>query len=651
MWIKDKRTLNQWVSMAVTGCSLLLAACSGGGSDGGNLNLPPTAAFTATPARGAAPLIVSLDASASDDPDGAISSYRWDFGDGSPTGSGVSLTHTFEQNGVFEVRLTVLDDQGASASFAKTVTVSNEPPPESVTVSGRVTFDRVPFSTQPGGGLDYAATYRAPARQVSVQAVRVDQSIAGSTVTDNDGNYSVNVAANTDLYMRVRAQSVKSGPRGWNLSVMDNTAGDALYVLDGSVLDTGESDQIRNLHAASGWPASGGTRYTGVRAAAPFAILDTLYGAVLFVAANAPDLASFPALGVFWSVDNRSSGTWDPDNGNILTTLYSKGISSAPEGIYVLGQDGADTDEYDQHVLAHEFHHYLEANLFRFDSPGGSHAVGEKLDLRVSFSEGFANAFSGMVLADPIYRDSGGAAQREDLVSFDFERDPVFQAGWFNEGSVHSIVWDIFDSENETGDGVSAGYAPMFDVLRNEMRDGQPLSSLFPFIVGLKQRAGVPVDSVDQLVAAQGIVAAGMDRFGSTETGSGGVDDVLPLYTDLFLNDNSPKTVCSNVDAGINNKIGNRRLLKFSVPTERIIEVRVTASGDADPDLVLFSASSRTVSDCSGPDAQNGCTEPKNIERYNETVGAGDYVLEVFNYSHLFDPGAARTCMDIQVTG
>jgi hypothetical protein len=66
---------------------------------------------------------------------------------------------------------------------------------------------------------------------------------------------------------------------------------------------------------------------------------------------------------------------------------------------------------------------------------------------------------------------------------------------------------------------------------------------------------------------------------------------------------------------------------------------------------VLFSTFFRTVSDCSGPDAQIGCTEPKNIERYNELVGAGDYVLEVFDYNHLVDPGAARTCMDIQVTG
>jgi len=45
-------------------------------------NALPTASFTATPETGEAPLTVSFDAGASDDTDGTIVSYEWDYGDG-----------------------------------------------------------------------------------------------------------------------------------------------------------------------------------------------------------------------------------------------------------------------------------------------------------------------------------------------------------------------------------------------------------------------------------------------------------------------------------------------------------------------------------------------------------------------------------------
>ena len=73
----------------------------------------------------------------------------------------------------------------------------------------------------------------------------------------------------------------------------------------------------------------------------------------------------------------------------------------------MLGKENVDTDEYDEHVLTHEFQHYLQNLTSRDDTMGGPHSLGEKLDMRLAFSEGYANAFSGMSLGDPVYRDSG----------------------------------------------------------------------------------------------------------------------------------------------------------------------------------------------------------------------------------------------------
>lgn len=85
-------------------------------------NAPPTAALSAT--VGSDGRTVSVDGSASTDNDGTISTYAWDWGDGTPAGSGVQSSHTFLSDGSYTITLSVVDDDGAAGSATKVVTVA-----------------------------------------------------------------------------------------------------------------------------------------------------------------------------------------------------------------------------------------------------------------------------------------------------------------------------------------------------------------------------------------------------------------------------------------------------------------------------------------------------------------------------------------------
>ncbi len=654
-----------------------LAACGGGGGGGGGTaNQPPTASFTATPTSGQAPLAVAFDASASADADGTIASYGWNFGDNS-TGTGVTASHSYAAAGTFTAVLTVTDNRGATARATRILTVTAGPPPPGVTISGRITFERVPFSTAAGRGLNYPGTFEAPAREIEVELLRASNSeVLATTVTDTAGNYSLNGPGNTDVFVRAKAVSRFAGtaarPAAWDLRVLNNTNGNALYVLDGAAFNAGTTDQTRNLRATTGWGGDFAGVYTGVRAAAPFAVLDTLYSAAQLVITRGDASVQLSPLAAYWSPSNRPSDAFNPATGDIETTQYISPLGSgAAPGIYVLGAASNDTDEFDQHIVAHEFLHYLEDEVSRADSVGGSHSLDERLDPRVAFSEGFANAFSAMVLDDPVYRDSFGVAQGEDF-GFDMENGIATVPGWYNETSVHLIAWDLYDAANEPGDNVTLGFGPIYDVFRAELRDGVPLVSLFPFITALKQRPGVSASDVDARVEAErlagtslGIVATTMDAYASTETHSGvainSADLVLPVYSTITPNGpavrlcaSSQLTVPDGTTVPVSfNKLGNRRFLRFSLPAARTLRIRVSCpASDAtcaglpqpDPDFVLSRAADVTVAD----------EGTSTVEERSVAGTPGDYVLEIYEYSHVDLSAIARrgrTCMTVTITG
>jgi endonuclease/exonuclease/phosphatase family metal-dependent hydrolase len=85
-------------------------------------NQPPQVSISATPTSGTSPLFVSFSSVASD-PDGNISGYQWDLGNGSTSGMPYPTT-TYQSAGTYTARLTVYDNAGAMASAAIQINVS-----------------------------------------------------------------------------------------------------------------------------------------------------------------------------------------------------------------------------------------------------------------------------------------------------------------------------------------------------------------------------------------------------------------------------------------------------------------------------------------------------------------------------------------------
>jgi len=90
-------------------------------------NHAPTAA-PAGPYAGTEGVAVSFTGTGSSDPDGDALTYAWTFGDGT-SGTGVSPTHAYADNGSYTVTLTVTDIHGASSTpGTTTATIANATP-------------------------------------------------------------------------------------------------------------------------------------------------------------------------------------------------------------------------------------------------------------------------------------------------------------------------------------------------------------------------------------------------------------------------------------------------------------------------------------------------------------------------------------------
>jgi hypothetical protein len=256
-----------------------------------------------------------------------------------------------------------------------------------------------------------------PIRYAGVEAVSCQSgAVLASGATDADGSFFVSFLnpGRVGVYVRVLSSSLR-----YPVSVQRSAAEPFLYGLASAVFDdAGDGETV---------PVSG-VETVAALGSGVFNILDQSVRGAETVESLA---GSPPTVSLVWY--------WYPGNPD------GTGYAPATRAITVLGTED-DSDEFDDAVLLHEYSHYVLDVYSRDDSPGGPHMLGDSsLDLRLAWSEGWADFFSSVVRGDPQHVDTGGGAVR---LAFNIETPPSFGGGTrydTNELAIAAVLWDAYD--------------------------------------------------------------------------------------------------------------------------------------------------------------------------------------------------------------
>ena len=264
-------------------------------------------------------------------------------------------------------------------------------------------------------------------------------------------------------------------------------------------------------------------RLYGTRAAAPFAILDTLYAAVQFVVTQ--------GASALRSRRSRFSGA--PQNSRRTTGTRRCGwIISTTTGYRRLHRRGARghlrarRGEHRHGRIRPARHRARVPALPRGPGQPRGHAGRAALARRAArHARGLQRGLRGRVWRhgadDPLYRDSFGATSAGHR--FDIERGHGAGARLVQRSRrCSAIVWDLFDAAEMAATWSRSASGRCTEVMRNELRDGMPLTAS-SVRYGAEDIAGVGHARSTPGVGPRRSWPTTMNAYATTETHDGAV--------------------------------------------------------------------------------------------------------------------------------
>ena len=130
------------------------------------------------------------------DPGGDLLTYSWDFGDGSPIVTGLSVSHAYADNGSYTLLLTVSDPDGGSSNDTLSIAVANVDP-TIVSLSGAAAGDE-------GQGLSWSVVATDPGADTLSYSWSfgdgspAESGVSGAHTYVDEGSYSVMVTVTDD---------------------------------------------------------------------------------------------------------------------------------------------------------------------------------------------------------------------------------------------------------------------------------------------------------------------------------------------------------------------------------------------------------------------------------------------------------------------
>jgi hypothetical protein len=454
-------------------------------------------------------------------------------------------------------------------------------------VRGTVLYEKIPVTR---AGLQLDAPVRTQAAGIRVEIVQSpSRTVLGSGFTDEKGAYDIPVPrrGNPTVFVRALAQTE-------NASVVRVRDRAELSMVSPTFALGRERAVTHDLLATD-----------SSRIAGAFNI------AVVIARANALVHAAQPGVQL-----PRVEIRWD-------TTYIGNTYFNPREGVaFINGRRDRDSDEYDDHIIAHEYGHFLMDRFSRESSPGGDHSFGERLDPRLAWSEGWSNFFAGATTGSPRYIDTGVVRGRQGvLLSVDLEEDSPAgdRPGIWSEHSVASLLWDWFDDGAEEGDPVTFGFIPLWMSLVELGKEPDVyLLRYANVLAGITKRQ-------DELAIGLG---AREIRYpvGRTPPAPEPFPEPLPSGTSVTGTVDSRATRRSNLWGS-----SAHYWFRLDRETPVTLTLKIVSARQpehADLDLYLFDAEGERVA---GSDAVNGVGD---TERVSQRLPAGYYRVEVRSWSN-----------------